>query len=259
MFTSARAISFVITVFVTACVLHVSVAQAQWRVIDRATNDRLGAVSATGRGAGSVTGNLKDLYEQQKFDRYRESESSKAAPEPKEKLTPQVPSRAVNLTVEQRCPRPRSDGVAYQQWQLCRDIVTTEMAQYDYSLQMYEITTLRQRRLDEIKRERGRIQAHETGRLQDNTNKLLALLSQMEIDRQQQKTYMDAYDARLRYLVAARNTLAQQALEGTKSGSGSGSSMASSATGIVSSAVGFLSLQEALDRRKTGRNTRKNY
>ena len=171
-------------------------AHAQWRVIDRDANSklrdmngRIGTASATGNGDGTVNGNLRELYQQQVFESFNgNNEDSKAAPEPEEKLQHAQPTQSgVNMNADNRC-KQASSGIAQQQYQLCREIVNTELAKYNYSLKMYEVTTQRQRYLDELKRQRANIRSHEVGKLQDNTNRILLLMSQMEIDRQQQQT-----------------------------------------------------------------------
>jgi len=73
-------------------------------------------------------------------------------------------------------------------------------------------------------------------------------MSQMEIDRQQQQTYMDAYVARIGYLQEASKTLAQQALEGKGGASGSGG-----LGGLIGGAVGIGTLKLALDAAQSRR------
>ncbi len=234
----------------------VSTAQAQWRVVDNAANTklqdmngRIGTTSANGNGNGTVNGNLRELYQQQVFESFNGSnDDSKAAPEPEEKLQHAQPTRSgVNMNADNRC-KQASSGIAQQQYQLCREIVNTELAKYNYSLKMYEVTTQRQRYLDELKRQRGSIRSHEVGKLQDNTNRILLLMSQMEIDRQQQQTYMDAYVARIGYLQEASKTLSQQALEGKGSASGVGG-----VGGLIGGAVGIGTLKLALDAAQSKR------
>ncbi len=163
-------------------------AQAQWRVVDREANTklqdmngRIGTTSANGNGNGTVNGNLRELYQQQVFESFNgNNDDSKAAPEPEEKLQHAQPTQSgVSMNADSRCKQATS-GIAQQQYQLCREIVNTELAKYNYSLKMYEVTTQRQRYLDELKRQRGNIRSHEVGKLQDNTNRILLLMSQME-------------------------------------------------------------------------------
>ncbi|MBD9435044.1 hypothetical protein IB223_02965 [Pseudoxanthomonas sp. PXM03] len=235
-------------------------AQAQWRVIDNAANTklqdmngRIGTTSATGNGNGTVNGNLRELYQQQVFESFNgNNEDSKAAPEPEEKLQHARPTLSgASVNADTRCPQPSGGGAAQQQWQLCREIVNTELAKYNYSLKMYEVTTQRQRYLDELKRQRSGIRSHEVGKLQDNTNRILLLMSQMEIDRQQQQTYMDAYVARIAYLQEASKTIAQQALEGTRSSTGGiGGGLGSIIGGVAGAGALKLALDAAQSRRR---------
>ncbi|MBL8257004.1 hypothetical protein J2X02_000830 [Pseudoxanthomonas japonensis] len=235
-----------------------SIAHAQWRVVDNAANTklqdmngRIGTTSANGNGNGTVNGNLRELYQQQVFESFNgNNDDSKAAPEPEEKLQHAQPTRSgVNMNADNRC-KQASSGIAQQQYQLCREIVDTELAKYNYSLKMYEVTTQRQRYLDDLKRQRGGIRSHEVGKLQDNTNRILLLMSQMEIDRQQQQTYMDAYVARIGYLQEASKTLSQQALDGKGNASGGpGGGLG----GIIGGAVGIGTLKIALDAAQSRR------
>lgn len=242
------------SVLISTCIF--TSAHAQWRVIDNAANDKLNTVndrignsSANGNGNGTVTGNLRELYQQQQFESYDSSNHyMQAAEEPEERLEEGRPT-TVSITAESRCPQPSAQGVAQQQWEICKEIVATELAQYNYSLKMYEITKKRQEYLDELRQQRAGFGAHEIGKLQDNTNRILLLMSQMEIDKQQQKTYQDAYAARLHYLQQASRTMTQQALEGTKSDSGG-------LGGVIGGLVGAGALKLALDQAQSERRHR---
>jgi hypothetical protein len=195
-------------------------AQAEWRVADSEARSKLEEVkSALGTSDGNVNSNLKDIYKQQQITQYSagQGENMKPAEEagakPEEELDKESPT--ADFDSEARCPQPAGSGaIAQQQWQLCQEVVKTELAQYRYSLAMYEVSKKRQQRLQAIQRERSNIGTNDQGKLQDNNNKLLELISLMEIDRQQQQTYMDAYEVRLRYLHAAKNTLARQVMHG---------------------------------------------
>lgn len=251
--TSQVRVRHVAQALLAAGIVFTATAQAQWRVVDNAANSklqdmngRIGTTSASGNGNGTVNGNLRDLYQQQVFESFNgNNEDSKAAPEPEEKLQHAQPTQSgVNMNADNRCKQATS-GIAQQQYQLCREIVNTELAKYNYSLKMYEVTTQRQRYLDELKRQRANIQSHEVGKLQDNTNRILLLMSQMEIDRQQQQTYMDAYVARIGYLQEASKALAQQALEGKGDAGGLG--------GAIGGAVGIAALKVALESAQSPR------
>lgn len=215
-------------------------AQAQWQVIDRQlVRDSKSQWDGENKQRDDTNERLDNM---QKIGEYESA--GDVADEPEEKLDAESPSASVNLGIEERCPTPSAPGVVQQQWQLCQEIVKTEMAQYKYSLKMYETTKQRHERLKAIENQRSALDGaggDEQGKLQDNTNKLLALMSLMEIDRQQNKTYMDAYEARLRYLVTARDLLTQQALEG-KAG-------ANPIAGLIGAGV----LRAALEGAKTDR------
>lgn len=214
---------------ICACFAAAS-AQAEWRVVDNKGNTHLENIKDR-LGEGDVNENLTNLYNQQKIDKFKSSEHTKKADDPDEVLDKEKPSTQVEIGADKRCPQPplTSGAVGQQQYQLCNELVTTELAKYKYSMKMYEVTSMRNKRLEEIENERKSIGENDHGKLQDNSNKLLALLSRMEIDRQQQKTYMDAYDARLQYLTAARDTLTKQAMEGDKSLTSAAITLAASA------------------------------
>ena len=208
------------TLVLAACWLALAAptpARAQWRVVDEKGNQHLAEIRER-IGAGDVNARLRQLHDQQRLARYATTEHGGEAAAPGLVLDRDKPSTAVDIGVEQRCP---SDSAAHarasQQGTLCEEMVATELARYRYSVQMYEVALVRSKRLGEIERERLQIGEDQQGRLQDNSNKLLALLSRMQVDRQQHQTYMDAYDARLRYLSAAHGVLAAQAMEGDRS------------------------------------------
>ena len=235
-------------------------AHAQWRVVDNSANqklntvnDRLGSTPVDGGSGGTVTGNLREMYQQQRISSYNDGDpNNAAADEPEEQLSRNGPSSAVSMGEADRCPRPSAQGVAQTQWALCKEAYKTELAQYNYALQMYEVTRKRQEYLDQLKRERAGLAAHEIGKLQDNTNRLLILMSQMEIDRQQHDSYMAAYNARMVYLQQASKTLSQQALDGTRSDGGGGGLTGGGgggggAAGVVAGLAGAGALRMALE------------
>ncbi|SDY44857.1 hypothetical protein SAMN04487939_102189 [Lysobacter sp. yr284] len=241
----ARPCRFVALVFAGALACGPALAQSAWEVHDKHANDHLAEIEKRIGDDGTVNGNLKKLA---KIG--GSGKSGDDAKEPEEKLNPAQPSDQVNKTVNDRCPSPgAAAGAAQQQWQLCQEIVKTELAQYKYSMTMYQLARTRQQRLQEIERERGDLGADEQGKLQDNTNKLLALLSRMEADRQQGRAYMDAYTARLAYLRAVRDMLSNEVLRG-KDGGGSGGG---SAGRVAAGVVGIATMKAALDAVKSKR------
>lgn len=207
-------------------------AQNAWEVHDKHANDHLAEIEKRIGSEGTVNGNLKKLAKLGSA-----KTSGEEAKEPEEKLDPQRPSAQVDKAINERCPAAGQGGAAQQQSLLCQEIVKTELAQYKYSLVMYELARKRQERLKEIEQERSNLGSEDQGKLQDNTNKLLALLSRMEVDRQQSRAYMDAYAARLSYLRAVRDMITNEVLRGKESGNagalGIGGKIAAGVAGLV--------------------------
>lgn len=119
----------------------------------------------------------------------------------------------VNLGVNDRCKLSKTP-VADLQYEICREIVRTSNAQFNYAVTMYETTEDRNKRLRQIEQERAGLSQQDQGKLQDNTNKLLALQALMQIDAQQAQTNMGAFDKRLRYLNEQQDFYADKALNG---------------------------------------------
>lgn len=200
-------------------------AQNAWEVHDNHANQHLSNIEkALGSSKSSVSGRLDQMSEIGPGQ-----SSGEPAAAPKEQLDATLPSKTVNKSTDERCPAAKGSGAGQQLWQLCQEIVRTEMAQYEYSMAMYELTDKRQKRLKEIENERAALDENAQGKLQDNSNKLLALMARMDIDRQQYRTYMEAYAARLQYLRSVRDMLSNEVLRGRK-GSGLGSAAASTAS-----------------------------
>ena len=216
-------------------------AAAQWHVIDRdlirESQRQWKEENKLREKANERLDNLQTLG--------KHETAGEEADEPGGKLDANNPGGTVSIRQDKRCPGPPGKGaVLKQQHQLCQEIVKTELARYTYALKMHELTRTRYERFEAIQEEREGLKDEEQGRLQDNSNKLLALMSLMEIDRQQYRTYMDAYEARLTYLSAARDRLTQDALQGKKEGG-------PDAGGIVGGIVGGAALKAALELAKT--------
>ncbi|QWP76225.1 hypothetical protein J5226_21970 [Lysobacter sp. K5869] len=228
-------------VLVAAALCGPALAQNAWEVHDQHANDHLAEIEKRIGSDGTVNGNLKKLT---KIGGAKKSGDD--AKEPEEKLDAKEPSAQVKKSVDDRCPNPGgAAGAAQQQWQLCQEIVKTELAQYKYSMTMYELARKRQERLQEIENDRSNLGGEDQGKLQDNTNKLLALLSRMEVDRQQSRAYMDAYSARLTYLRAVRDMLSNEVLRGKDSGGGAGGA-GGVPKKIVAAVVGMAAMKTAL-------------
>lgn len=217
-------------------------AVAQWHVIDRdlirESQQQWKEENKLREKANERLDNLQTLG--------KHETAGAEADEPAVKLDANNPGGGVSISQAKRCPGPTGKGaVLKQQHQLCQEIVKTELARYTYALKMHELARTRYERFEAIQEEREGLKDEQQGRLQDNSNKLLALMSLMEIDRQQYRTYMDAYEARLAYLSAARDRLTQDALHGKREGGGLG------AGGIVGGIVGGAALKAALELART--------
>jgi len=134
------------------------------------------------------------------------------------------------------------NGVASPQQANCTEILKTQNSQYQYMKAMYDMTSSRETALKNLITARQSLQPEDYGKLEDNTNKLIALRAQMDIDRQQMESVNNAYTLRLNYLQAQQTQLAQSA----NTGGSSNNIITNTISQIVSGAVlkGALSLQQ---------------
>jgi hypothetical protein len=225
-------------------------AGAQWQVTDEVTHEGLDRVNNTLEQ--KTNGGLKDLYNQQKIgDAKRSTDGGREKPDdPAVTLEKDKPSEvSARYGEETRCPedpKVKPGSLAHDQWKICKEIVKTELAQYNYALSMREVALERQTRLKAIEDARLQLnQEKDTGKLASNSNELLALLARMEADRQQYRTYMDAYAARVKFLVALREALGQRALNGKNT-----------AGEIALGLAALGALEVALDAKKTPKKGR---
>jgi hypothetical protein len=134
------------------------------------------------------------------------------------------------------------NSVASPQQANCTEILKTQNSQYQYMKAMYDITSSRETALKNLITARQALQSEDYGKLEDNTNKLIALRAQMDIDRQQMESVNNAYTLRLNYLQAQQTQLAQSA----STGGSSNGIITNTISQIVSGAVlkGALTLQQ---------------
>lgn len=144
----------------------------------------------------------------------------------------------VNFGVTERCKLAKNP-VASLQYEICREIVRTSNAQFNYAVTMYETTADRNERLQDIQQERAGLSQEDEGKLHDNTNKLLALQALMQIDAQQAQTNMSAFEKRLRYLNEQQDFYAAEVLNGKKT--------------LLGSIAAGVTLKAALEAVKTNR------
>jgi len=114
------------------------------------------------------------------------------------------------------CAGAQGTPVSDEQKTNCELMQKTRNAQYNYMVAMYEITTKRLQRLRDLEKERNNIAENEIGKLEDNTNKLIALKTLMDIDRQQMESAMFAYEIRLKYLQKEQADQTDAAMKGKK-------------------------------------------
>lgn len=218
-------------------------AQAAWEVNDRNSQEILREIS--GRvGDGNANRKLGEIYDAHQVGSSKKSGDLEPEPSGTEKLDKaQIAPATANVTVDDRCPAAGS-GLKGKQREICEKIIETEKARFAFSLRMYELTNKRKERLEELEQDRSNLGANEYGKLQSNSNQLLALISLIQLDRQQHAAYMAAYDARIHYLNAAQDTLTRQALEGSRK---------PGAAAIGGAVGGAAALKIALDNLQTDR------
>lgn len=201
-------------------------ARADWKVRDQTHIDQSKEQWKTSTSIGSYTSAGEKLTE----------------PKDDEVLPKDKPSETVDLDVAKRCPTPKNnDGVIGQQHNLCKELVKTERARYTYSMKIYEVSKKRYEAFDAIQKERETIGQNEASKLADNSNKLLALSTLIQLDKQQYEAYMSAYAARIDYLNKSSEHLTNQALNGSPGSESSAASLISNAAGRAA-AVGAMKL-----------------
>jgi hypothetical protein len=224
-----------------ALALGPSPARAQWSVIDERANDMLETANERLKSATDVLGTPGDANGatinrsihllDRRFDIGISDSPGARVEDPPQPL---VEMQLANDT--DKCGR-----VADSQQAVCTELVKTKTAQYMYMKTMYDITGTRHRRLTELVNARSQLATTDYGKLEDNTNQILALETLAVLDRQQMEAAHHAYQARIDYL---NNQLTQQANAATRgTPTGGLGSLAGSIGGIVSGAV----LKAALD------------
>ncbi|AJC47496.1 hypothetical protein [Xanthomonas sacchari] len=188
---------------VALCAMLPATAFAQWEVVDKDANGKLEQIQKQNLIGGKEKNNA----------------SGEEVEKPKEKLVKRQDDEGVS-----QCAKSTSGtAVSDEQKKTCELIQRTRNAQYNYMVAMYDITAKRLERLRAIEKERQGIKADQLGRLEDNTNKLIALKALMDIDRQQAETAMFAYEKRLAFLTEVQSAGARAAMNGQKPPSADGS------------------------------------
>lgn len=227
------------SVLAIAMLVLVGQAHAEWKVSDKDTHTGLDTLDKTIRE--ETNKRLEQIRDQQKIGTGQKS-ADEDPKDPSLTLTEDKPTDATVDGKATRCPKSES-AAASNQSIICEEIVKTELAQYKYALAMRAVALKRQERLNQIESARKNLKDSDAGKLQSNSNELLALLTRMESDRQQYRTYMDAYAARLIYLRALHEAVGNQALNGRNA-------IADAAAGLVGLGTlgGLLDLQRSSKR-----------
>lgn len=195
--------------------LAAPIAHADWNVVDKDANDKL----------NDIKSKLGDMYNQQRIGGY--VKLGDIVPDPDKMVKKQDTSQGQ----EQCNSRPE------KQQSVCQEIIQTQNAQISYMATMYDYAKKRDEQLRAIQDERSKIGSDDLGKLEDNTNKLLALNTQLSIDRQQLLAAMYAFDTRLKYLQAQQTQMAQSATNGGSADKGNGAQLGGVNVGDIVGAV----------------------
>lgn len=187
---------------VALCVMaSVGTAAAEWSVADRTARTTLSNIKDQigGSSGETVSGRLVKMHSQQQVRGVADSPTTKRSLNPysesEYQYKQEFPVRAEDAGVATRCPTRSQNPARDAQNPICTELVTWENRQYNFVIETLRVTKLREDKLDEIYRERNAIQPEELGALQANTNRLLALQAQQQIDAINTKAMMDGYAA----------------------------------------------------------------
>lgn len=252
--------SRIVQFLVAAIALSLSgAASAQWQVID---NEQISQnksnledlKSNDNENTNKLNDTLTDIYNSHKIGASTgDKPSGEEVEDPEQKLEKVSEDYGIAACAGQTGGTP----VADEQKETCELMQRTRNSQFNYMVAMHEITTKRLERLREIEKERTNIDETQIGKLEDNTNKLIALKTLMDIDRQQMQSAMFAYESRLAYLSRQQTAQSRSAMSGKKYEEGSGGGIFDSLTDGLKSAIGGIAagvvLKGALETVKSDR------
>jgi hypothetical protein len=202
-------------------------AHAQWHVVDEQANQQLQSIDQ------QLHDYLPKMYNQHAIGSYRKLPDN--TPDPKQAIT--NPDLTDDIDHCNNLPQGQQAN--------CQELVKTRNAQMAYMHQIYDYTSKRRQQLIDIQAERASLGSgpDSAGKLQNNTNELIALNTQIAIDRQQMESVMNSYQARIAYLNDQQARLATQALNGSSQHGGLGN--------IVGGLVAAVSLKTILEAEKS--------
>jgi len=202
--------------------LGAGVAMAAWQVNDPKTQDQIkqtrDELSKRLGNNGNVNEHLDNVNRKLRVSKRSSDQTPEMVKEPTadEKLdAQQLASMPVNM--EQLCVKNVISPAGLQQNSLCEERVKTELAQYRFSMRMFERAKENYDRLKKIEDKRRNLDENDYANVQYNTNELLALTALMDNDRDRYRTYMSAYEARIQHINNSQAALTRNALKGTKS------------------------------------------
>ncbi len=206
---------------ITIAILAVMVsgtAAAAWQVNDIKTQLEIQKVQERLGSDGTVTGRLTDVNRKLELTQRSNTATPEMIKEPEndEALHATQPVNTM-LVMDKLCTAGATTQLGQQQMDLCKQLVNTELAQYRFSLRMFERAKENYDRLKEIEDRRRGLNAEDYANVQYNTNELLALTALMDNDRDRYHTYMEAYQARVSHLQSSRSALTRNALKGSGS------------------------------------------
>jgi hypothetical protein len=219
----------------------VGTAAAQWQVVDnqqiRENGTNTGKITENAdSNRQKITDKLNDIYVSNKLGTTPSGDkpSGDEVENPKEALAKVADDYGVASCAGQTNGTP----VAAKQKATCELMQRTRNSQYNYMVAMHEITKKRLERLRVIEKERNQVQDTQIGKLEDNTNKLIALKTLMDIDRQQMESAMFAYETRLNYLTQQQTNQAKTAMTGKEVDDTGGGGAFGNVTGDLTSLAG---------------------
>jgi hypothetical protein len=202
-------------------------ASADWRVRDQTLISLMEQIrdDYIGNTDGTVTHHLNDINDRlviggDDFTAGGDRDDQAFEPQQEDDKLPADkarPTAAADVDLSKRCPASglaSLTGVAKEQNTVCVEMYRTEIAKYRFSLEMYELAQTRNQKLQEIIEERNALTEEDFGKMEENTNKLVALTAQMDNDRDRYSAYMNAYDARTAHLQKASDVLGRAAISG---------------------------------------------
>lgn len=197
--------------------LGTGAAMAAWEVNDRKTQSEIKELQDRIGKDKTVTGQLSDVNRKlQVQPRSGSTPAMIAEPTGEEALNATQPS-VTNVAMDKLCTPGASTTLGQQQYQLCQELARTELAQYRYSMRMFQRAKENYDRLKALEDRRRGLGAEDYANVQYNTNEVLALTALMDNDRDRYQTYMAAYQARVAHIHNSQQALTRNALKGSGS------------------------------------------